>query len=199
MGTNLHLNISFIAFFVLEALGSINGKMKPCELFSKTLGIIGLGLVGSHVAEAGVGFGMNVIYYSRTRKPEFEKRGLKFMDLHDLIKNNYIISHVPKDTKIFSKREFEIIPKGVILVNTCLGKVFDEKDFIGWIKKENNFAIFDYSVSEDYYKKFRNLKNVIFPKIIGGRTMESKQRLSMKVVENLKLFLNGKPINVVNL
>jgi len=172
----------------------------PCELFGKTLGIVGLGAVGKQVARLALGFGMKVVYYSRTRELEFERKGLKFMNLHDLIKNSNIISlHVPKDTKIFSKKEFEIIPKGTILVNTCLGKVFGEKDFIDWIEKGDNFAIFDYSVSEEYYKKFKNLKNVIFPKIIAGKTMESKQRLSMKVIENLKSFLENKPVNVVNL
>ena len=183
-----------------RGLGKYQWKKMPCELFGKTLGIVGLGAVGKQVARLALGFGMKVVYYSHTKKLEFERKGLKFMNLHDVIKNSDIISlHVPKDTKIFSKKEFEIIPKGVILVNTCLGKVFDEKNFIDWVKKGNNFAIFDYSVSEEYYKKFKNLKNVIFPKIIAGRTTESKQRLSMKAVENLKSFLENKPINVVNL
>lgn len=180
--------------------GKYQWKEMPCELFNKTLGIIGLGAVGKQVARLGLGFGMNVVYYSRTRNLKFERRGIKFMNLHSLIKNSDIISlHVPKDTKIFSKKEFELIPKGTILVNTCLGKVFNEDDFINWINKGHNFAIFDYSVSEEYHKSFRDLNNVIFPKIIAGRTIESKQRLSTKVVENIKSFLKNKPINIVNL
>lgn len=183
-----------------RGFGKYQWKDMPCELLGKTLGIIGLGAVGSQVARLGISFGMNVIYYSRTKKLEFERKGLKFMCLHDLIRNSEVISiHVPIGTRIFSKKEFEIVPKGAILVNTCLGEVFDEKDFIDWIKKGNNVAIFDYSVSKEYYKSFRNLENVIFPKIIAGRTLESKQRLSMKVVENIKSFLASKPINVVSI
>lgn len=183
-----------------RGLGKYQWKEMPCELFGKTLGIIGLGAVGARVARLGLGFGMNVAYYSRTRKLELEKNGLKFMNLHDLIKNSDIISlHVPKDIKIFSKKEFELIPKGTVLVNTCLGKVFDGDDFMDWIGKGHNFAIFDYSASEGYYKRFKDVENVIFPKIIAGRTIESKQSLSMKVVKNIKSFLNNKPRNILNL
>lgn len=181
-----------------RGFGKYQWKSEPCELFGKTLGVVGVGPVGSHLAKIGLGFGMNVIYFSRTRKLELEKRGVNFVNLHDLIKKSDVISlHVPKNTPILSKKEFDMIPSGTILVNTCLGKVFDEKDFISWIKKGNNFAIFDYSVSVDYYKKFKGLKNVIFPKIIAGRTLESKQRLSKKVVENIRSILNNNPINVI--
>ena len=183
-----------------RGLGKYQWKEMPCELSGKTLGIIGLGAVGSQVARLGLGFGMHVVYNSRVRRPEFEKKGLAFMNLHGLIKSSDIISlHVPGGTRILSKKEFQIIPKGTILVNTCLGKVFDEGEFIDWIGKGENFAIFDYSVSDEYFKRFKNLKNVIFPKIIAGRTMESKQRLSTKVVENLLAFLSNKPINLVGL
>ncbi|MBI5061787.1 MAG: dihydrofolate reductase [Candidatus Aenigmarchaeota archaeon] len=183
---------------LFRGLGEYQWKKAPCELFGKNLGIIGLGAVGKQVARLGLGFGMNVAYHSRTRRPEFEKKGLKFMSLHDMIRNSDIISlHVPKDTTIFSRKEFDIIPKNTILVNSCLGKVFDEEDFAEWIKKGDNFAVFDYSVDTEYYNRLKNMKNVIFPKIIAGKTMESKQRLSMKVVENIKSFLDNKPTNVV--
>ncbi len=78
-------------------------------------------------------------------------------------------------------------------------KVFDEKDFMAWIKRGNNFAIFDYSVSEDYYKNLRHLKRVIFPKVIAGMTLEATQRLSVTVIENIKSYLTHKPINVLNI
>lgn len=182
-----------------RGFGKYRWKESPCELFGKTLGIIGLGAVGSRVARLGLGFGMNVIYYSRTRKPESEEKGAKFMPLHGLIKNSDVVSlHVPKGVKIFSKREFDLMPEGSILVDTCLGKVFNEADFLSWIRKGKNFAVFDYSVGEDFFKRFRNLRNVIFPIAVAGATEESRRRLSAAVVKNLESFLKGKPINVVN-
>ncbi len=172
-----------------RGFGKYQWKEMPCELFEKTLGIVGLGAVGSEVAKLGLGFRMKVIYYDITRKPEFEKKGLRYLELDELIEKSDIISiHVPKDTKILAKKELGLIPKGTILVDTCLGKVFDIEDFVSWINKGENFAIFDYSVSEEYYKKFKDLKNVIFPKVIGGRTLESKKRLSMQVVKNIQAF-----------
>jgi len=182
-----------------RGLGKYQWKEMPCELFGKTLGIIGLGNVGKHVAQLGLGFGMQVLYHSKTRKPEFEEKGVQFMALHDLIKNSDIVSlHVPKNTKVLSKKEFELFKEGAVLVNTCLGEVFDEKDFKGWIKKGKNFAIFDLAISEAYQKTFKKTKNVIFGEVIAARTAESKQRLSARVLENLKAFLEKKPVNIVN-
>ncbi len=178
--------------------GNYQWKKAPCELFKKTLGMVGLGAVGKQVARLGLGFGMNVIYFSRKRNADFERKGLKFMELHDLLKSSDIISlHVPKNTLIMSKKEFDMIPNGAILVDTCMGKVFNEHDFIDWIKKGDNFAIFDFSGNDEFHKQFKDIKNVVFSDAIAGKTIESWERLSIKAVENLKLFLDGKPINVV--
>jgi phosphoglycerate dehydrogenase-like enzyme len=182
---------------LVRGLGKYQLKEMPCELFGKTLGIVGLGAVGKQVARLGLGFGMRVVYYSRTRNPEFERKGLQFADLPALIKSSDIISlHVPKDTMIFSAKEFGLVPKGTILVDTCIGRVFEESDFLRWIKKGDNIAIFDLAVSKDYYR-FRDLKNVVFPEILAARTMESRDRLGAKVIENMESFLAGRPKNVV--
>ena len=129
----------------------------------------------------------DLLYYSLTRKPKLEEKGAKYTELHDLIKASDIVSlHTPKNLKIFSAQEFALIPKGAIFVNTTLGKAFDEQEFLDWLGKGDNLVIMDYSVSPDFYKQFKDLNNVIFSEQIAGRTTESKQRMSMKVVKNLE-------------
>ena len=85
-----------------------------------------------------------------------------------------------------------------ILVNTTLGKAFEEANFKEWIKEPNNFAIMDASTSEDFYKEFHNLDRVIFSDFIAGRTKESIVRLSQKVLDNITSYLAGKSINRIN-
>ena len=193
-----------VEFIVYQLLSLVRGfgrykwKSFPAELNGKILGIIGLGAVGKLLAETALGFKMKVLYNSKSRKIEMEKRGCRFVKKQELLQKSDIISlQTPRDVRILGKEDFGLM-KGKILVNTTLGKAFKEKDFKDWIKRPNNFAIMDESTSPDFYKEFHNLERVIFPKIYAGRTGESLTRLSEKVLYNISACLAGKPINKVS-
>lgn len=176
----------------------IQWRDMPCELYGKRLGIIGMGAMGRHVMRLALGFGMKVRYFSLTRKPECEAAGVGYMEKRQLIRSSEIISlHVPKSTNIFSAEEFFDIPANAILVNTCLGQVFAPEDFEIWIDKKCNFAIMDES-ADPSYKRFRNLRNVVYPPVVAGRTAESRERLSVQVLQNIEAFLGGRLENVIN-
>jgi len=169
------------------------------ELHGMTIGIIGLGIVGKFVANAALGFGMHVLYYSKTRKQEWESKGLVYSNKEDLLQRSDVISlHTPRDVKILSANDFDIM-NGKVLVNTTLGEAFNKEDFLTWIKKENNFAIMDGGVSENYHKTFLKEPKALMFKEISGKTLESQIRLQNQVVANLQAFLTGKPINIVSL
>ena len=191
-------------YIIFQLLSLVRGfdkyqwKDYPAEINGKTIGIIGLGAVGKLLANAALGFEMKVFYNSKTRKPEWEKRGLVFVDKKELLqKSDFISLQTPKNVKILDKSDFELMC-GKVLVNTTLGKAFEEDDFKEWIKKANNFAIMDASTSEDFYKEFHKLDRVIFSDFIAGRTKESIDRLSQKVLDNIISYLAGKPINKIN-
>ena len=193
--------VEYIFFQLLSlarGFGKYQWKDYPAELSNKTIGIIGLGAVGKLLANSALGFKMKVLYNNKTRKPEWEKKGLIFVDKKELLQKSDIISlQTPKNIKILNKGDFGIM-KGKILVNTTLGMAFEERDFIDWIKKPNNFAIMDVSQGENFYKKVQNLDRVIFSDFIAGRTKESVLRLSQKILDNIKSYLSGKPINKIN-
>ena len=126
------------------------GKYRWCkgarELCGKTIGIIGLGATGQQVARVALGFKMNVLYYSRTRKRLWEKKGLSYKSLASLLRVSDIISlHVPKNLKIMGEKEFGYMSDGKILVDTCLGVVYQNFDVVKkWLSFENNYLIRDF-------------------------------------------------------
>ncbi len=183
---------------LVRGFGKYQWKDYPAELSGKTIGIIGLGAVGTLLANAALGFKMKVLYNTKTRKPELEENGLIFVDKKELLQKSDIISlQTPKNVKILEKGDFDLMDKK-ILVNTTLGKAFEEADFKEWIKRPSNFAIMDAATSKDFQREFQNLERVIFSDIIAGRTKESILRLSQKVLDNISSFLSGKPINKIN-
>ncbi len=117
------------------------------DLKKKTLGIIGLGRIGTRVAEIGKSLGMKVIYYSRTRKQKEEKQfKLKYVSLNDLMKKSDIISlHVSPHTAegLLSKEKLKLIRKGAIFINTADGNVVDQKYLTQIMLKKHVYAYLD--------------------------------------------------------
>lgn len=102
------------------------------DLMKKTVGIIGLGMIGSEVAKRLKAFNVNLIYYKRVRNHILEKQvGIKYAPLKQLLKKADIISiHVPLTPETYhmiSHREFELMKHGVYVVNTSRGAVIEEK------------------------------------------------------------------------
>jgi len=175
---------------LVRGFGEYQWKDRPSELFGKTIGIVGMGAVGREVLRLAKGFGMKVVYYTKTRKPEIESEQVTFTQLDDLIlRSDFVTLHVPKNTEIFKQNEFDLMTPGKVLINTCLGKVFDIGMFKKWMERRKNYAIFDRSTSDEYYKELKDLPNVVFPDVIGGITIESRERLTQKVIDNLEKYL----------
>ncbi len=164
-------------------------RNEPCELSSKTLGIVGLGAVGQQVARIALGFKMRVLYYSKSRKTEWEKKGVQYSSIDDLLKESDIISmHVPKNTKIIGKDELEKIGNGKIIVDTCLGNIYQDIDAIRlWLGNKNNFLIRDYQ--PEIKEKLGDLERFIYTEIIAGITVEAREKLSKKVIDNIRAYL----------
>lgn len=100
----------------------------------KTLGIIGLGRIGTRVAQlATQGFGMKVQYYSRTRKPEIEKcYGIEYVDIDTVLSSSDFISfHLPHvGAEDFITREMvEKIPAGTTVINVSVGNIMQDQDY----------------------------------------------------------------------
>ncbi len=115
------------------------------DVSGKTLGVVGLGRIGSRVAHHAVkGFDMKVVYYDPKQSADFESAyGARFADLPTLLKESDFVSiHVPllKTTRhLIGERELKMMKKTAYLVNTSRGPIIDEQALVralkeGWIK-----------------------------------------------------------------
>ncbi|MBZ9630351.1 dihydrofolate reductase [Salegentibacter sp. LM13S] len=176
---------------LLHGFGEHQWRKMPVELTDKKIGIIGLGTTGQMLAEALLPLGADLYYFSRSKKNNWEAKGLQYLSLEELLKTTEIISlHLPKNTKLLGEEEFKTFGTGKILINTSLGLPFEEKAFVSWIKSEGNFAIFDGDGGASLSKETKELNRVISHKKSAGWSAETQRRLSEKVLENLKSYFN---------
>jgi len=181
--------------------------MLGVELKGKTLGIIGLGRIGSRVAEFGKAFGMKVIYYDAVRKEELEKKlGVEYRDLDTLLQESDFISiHTPltKETyHLINEERLKKVKPGVIIVNTSRGKVIDTEALVKALREGRvKAAALDVHEQEplDPNHPITAFINVTLAPHIGSATYETRHKMAELVAENLIAFYEGRePPTLVN-
>jgi len=188
---------SVAEFFFMQLVLLVRGigeqQWKPGErheLVGHRIGIIGLGSVGKAIAHMALAYKMDVVYYSPHRKPEWEEKGVTYLDKDELLKTSEIIVLCSAtNIQVLGEHEFEIMKPGSILVQACAGTPFDQPAFYGWIAKPGNFALFDISAGEQNYQDYKDLPRVVFPRLVAGDTYESNERRGERVVANLQDYL----------
>lgn len=175
------------------AKGLKNLQWKPycTELKGKNLGIIGFGTLGTMVANVALAFGMNVFYFSRTRKIELESEKIKYLSLHALLSNVDVITmHLPRNNRILGEQEFALIKPNTVLINTSLGPTYDMEAFEQWVSHNNNFAIIDEDGAEGYQNLYEGYANILYSPKVAGMTDGAYFRLSQGVIQNFIEYLN---------
>ena len=174
-----------------------------CELANKTIGIFGYGNIGKKVAQIAAAFDMRVLVYTRSQHKDTEN--IKFVSKNELLKNSDIISlHCPLtyDTKeIINQNTINEMKHEVIIVNTSRGQLINEVDLKNaLISGKVGFALLDVVSVEPMIDKniLLGLKNCIITPHYGWCPHETRMRLIDIFIENLKSFIKGSPINVVN-
>lgn len=174
------------------------------EIKNRTFGIVGLGTIGQRVAEIALGFGANVAYWSRTRKKNFENKGVKYVPFGDLISNADIISINLAQTKeteyIFNKSVFNKLKNGAIIINTAPMDLINVDALVERLKRDDIVFMLDHSdeMAEKDLEKISKYPNcIIYPPMayISREAAENKRRI---FVGNIEAFIKGKPQNVVN-
>lgn len=172
------------------------------DINNKTLGVIGAGRIGQAFAKKSLGFDMNILYHNRNRNITFEnKYNAKYVDLNTLLQESDIISiHVPlteNTYKLISKKEFEIMKKTSVLINTSRGPVVDEIELIKALKEKRIWgAGLDVYENEPYInEELRKLDNVVLLPHIGSATEETRNKMSIIAANNIiEVLCNNKPI-----
>jgi phosphoglycerate dehydrogenase-like enzyme len=176
--------------YLMKGLGNSRWQTDNRELRGKTMGIIGMGTLGTMVARTARHFGMNVFYFNRSRKYHLEEEGFAFLPLNELMACCDVIStHLPQNSKILGEAEFRNKKPNSILVNTSIGLTFDKDAFVNWVKNDPaSFAIFDRVAVGEHSEEFLKFPNVILSGQSSGFTLEAQSRLSEKVLENMQSF-----------
>lgn len=174
---------------LLKGTGQHQWKPADLELTGQTLGIIGMGTLGTMLAKAAQLFGMKVYYYSRTRKSEIEKWGVTYLELDQLLQRVDILStHLPRNTLIL-KGKLKCFGNGKVLINTSLNPTFDVEEFAQWIQAPGNYAIFDGDALGSHRDQLVKFERVIYTDKVVGWTEQAKERLSRKALANIHTFL----------
>lgn len=166
------------------------------ELSGRTYGIIGLGRIGSRVAQIAQAFGMNVVAFDPYQEDEvFERLQIPRFSYEEVLKTADIVSfHVPKTLEtehMLNRSHFEYIHRGIVLVNTSRGSVINENDLCealenAWLR----------SVGLDVYEKeplSRNSNllthaNIILTPHIGANTEDAFFKASQIAANKLMAF-----------
>jgi len=175
------------------------------ELAGKTMGIIGFGRIGQSVGTLAQAFGMNVLTYDAYRNPALEDEHCKYVDLDILLQKADVISlHTPLTVQtqgMINSSSIATMKDGVIILNTSRGPLINEVDLAEALKSGKVFAAALDVVSSEPIKSdnpLLGLENCIITPHIAWAPKESRQRLMDIAVHNLKSFLQGTPVNVVN-
>jgi len=181
-------------------------KFMGVELFKKTLGIIGIGNIGSQVAKRMQAFAMNVIAYDPFLSGDQAKTmGIEKVDLEEVFKrSDFITIHTPltPETKnLINKDTIKLMKQGVRIINCARGGIINEKDLYDAIV-EGQVAgaaldVFEKEPPEN--NPLLTLDNVICTPHLGASTKEAQENVAIAVAEQIVDYLvNGTIRNAIN-
>lgn len=181
-------------------------KFMGVEMFNKTLGIIGLGNIGSHVAKVAHGMGMKVITYDPYLSEEKAKTlGVTLVDLEGLFKDaDFITNHIPltNETRhLINKKSITTMKKGVRIVNAARGGIIDEEALYKALKsgKVAGAALDVFEKEPPEESPLFELDNFICTPHLGASTADAQENVAVAVANQIVDYLiHGTIRNAVN-
>ncbi|CAH0118710.1 MULTISPECIES: phosphoglycerate dehydrogenase [unclassified Paenibacillus] len=178
------------------------------ELRNKTLGVLGMGRIGSEVAKRAKAFGMNILGYDPFLTEErAEKLGVTMASVEDIVRNaDFMTVHTPltQETRhMISRPQFEMMKKGMRVINCARGGVVDETALIEAID-QGIVAGAAFDVFEEEPPRadhpFLNHPKVIVTPHLGASTVEAQENVAIDVSEQVLHILRNEPYkNAVNM
>ena len=175
------------------------------DLAGATVGLIGMGDIGTAVAERLIPFGSRIVYSTRRRRPAAEEArlGATWLPLAELLHESTVVSlHLPLTPETYhllSDAEFSAMPKGSYLVNTARGGLVDEAALRRAIVRGHlRGAALDVLEHEtDGCNPFADVPAVIVTPHLGGGSRGSVDRMVKRSSANIRRFLDGEPVRDV--
>lgn len=183
------------------------------RLYGKTLGIIGMGAIGSHVAKRAAACEMNIIYNKRTRlskAEEFILGNAEYRSIEDVFSESDFVSiHcglTPTTKGLVNAEMLSLMKPSAILINTARGPILDEEALEAALRagkiRGAAMDVFETEVPEENpgpRKGLYDLPNVILTPHIGSAARETRDEMGLRTVANIERFLAGKrPFDILN-
>lgn len=174
------------------------------ELAGKTMGIIGFGSIGEKVGDIASSFGMNLLGASRRRSDQSRRKNFRWASIEELLRESDVVSiHAPltPETKgLINRDALHTMKQSAFLINTSRGPIIVDSDLAAAL---NSGVIAGAGIDvlsaepPPADNPLFTAKNCIITPHIAWATQEARRRLMAMAVENLRAFLEGRPVNVV--
>lgn len=203
-----------------------NEELEGFDLFGKTIGVMGTGNIGRNVCEIALSFGMKVLAFSHSQDPELTAKGVRYVDLNDLLASCDVISlHLPhtKETEhIINMQNIQNVQKGAILINTARGALIETQAIVEGLEKgilsaagldvleeEADLREERELLSQEYLSKV-DLKTQLLNHVLLTRqdviitphnafnSKEALQEILEVTVANIKSYINNTPQNLAS-
>ena len=180
------------------------------DLHGKTVGVVGTGKIGRVFVNICLGFGMRVLAYDKYPSDELSARGVRYVELSELLRESDVISlHCPLTEESYHLLDAEALgrcKRGVVIINTSRGALIDAEALLAAIKarqvgaacldvyeEENEFFFEDFSghiVDDDVLARLISMPNVIVTSHQAFLTEEALMNIAETTVDNIVNFLN---------
>ncbi|SMF09522.1 D-3-phosphoglycerate dehydrogenase [Paenibacillus barengoltzii] len=188
--------------------GEWDRKFLGVELRNKTLGVLGMGRIGSEVAKRAKAFGMDILGYDPfLTEDRAEKLGVKLATVDEIIRNaDFITVHTPltPETKhMIARPQFEVMKKGMRIINCARGGIIDELALVEAIDQGivagAAFDVFEKEPPEADHPFLHHPKIIVTPHL-GASTVEAQENVAIDVSEQVLHILRNEPFkNAVNM
>lgn len=175
------------------------------DLHGKTIGVLGLGRLGSRVAKVALAFGMKVVAWSQNLTPEkCREVGAEYATKEDLLRqSDFITIHMVLSSRsrgLIGARELDLMKPSAVLVNTSRGPIIDEAALIEALQTKKiagaGLDVYDIEpLPRDH--PLRKLSNVVLTPHLGYVTADNYRIFYGQTVDAIRAWLDGKPIRVI--
>lgn len=175
-------------------------EMLGIDVSGKTLGILGMGRIGQAVADRARGFGMRIRYHDRHRLPAAREQGATYHpNFREMLPHCALLSlHVPSGTgadNILDRGAIALLPRGAVVINAARGQLIDEDALIAALVSGHLAAAgFDvFRTEPNYDLRLRDLPNVFLTPHMGSATIETRNAMGMRALDNITAVLSSRP------
>ena len=176
------------------------GEMMGRRASGKTLGLIGYGRIGQAMARRARGFGMKILYTATKRAaPEAEMGAAYFEDFRAMLPHCDALSlHAPggaATAKMMNAETFALLPNGAVFVNAARGSLVDEEALIGALSSGHLYGagLDVFNNEPEYDARFAGLANTFLAPHMGSATVETRNAMGFRALDNIAAVLAGKP------